>query len=91
MSRTNPEQPEPMSATSESSDAAAEATERKQAAAAVAGSLGSSIKRKDDGNIDPLASIGGIRGLAESTAVSYTHLTLPTTRLVCRSRWSPSH
>ena len=23
--------------------------------------------------------------------VSYTHLTLPTTRLVCRSRWSPSH
>ena len=24
-------------------------------------------------------------------AVSYTHLTLPTTRLVCRSRWSPYH
>ena len=23
--------------------------------------------------------------------VSYTHLTLPTTRLVCRSRWSPDH
>ena len=23
--------------------------------------------------------------------VSYTHLTLPTTRLVCRSRWSPYH
>lgn len=71
MSRTNPEQPEPMSATSESSDAAAEATDRKQAAAAVAGSLGSSIKRKDDGNIDPLASIGGIRGLAESTVPGF--------------------
>ena len=25
------------------------------------------------------------------TAVSYTHLTLPTTRLVCRSRWWPDH
>ena len=24
-------------------------------------------------------------------AVSYTHLTLPTTRLRCRSRWSPYH
>ena len=23
--------------------------------------------------------------------VSYTHLTLPTTRLVCRYRWSPYH
>ena len=23
--------------------------------------------------------------------VSYTHLTLPTTRLRCRSRWSPDH
>ena len=23
--------------------------------------------------------------------VSYTHLTLPTTRLRCRSRWSPYH
>ena len=27
----------------------------------------------------------------ELLAVSYTHLTLPTTRLVCRSRWSPYH
>ena len=26
-----------------------------------------------------------------SLPVSYTHLTLPTTRLVCRSRWSPYH
>ena len=24
-------------------------------------------------------------------AVSYTHLTLPTTAAVCRSRWSPYH
>ena len=24
-------------------------------------------------------------------AVSYTHLTLPTNRVVCRSRWSPYH
>ena len=24
-------------------------------------------------------------------AVSYTHLTLPTTQQLCRSRWSPSH
>ena len=26
-----------------------------------------------------------------STAVSYTHLTLPTTLHECRSRWSPYH
>ena len=25
------------------------------------------------------------------TPVSYTHLTLPTTHSVCRSRWSPYH
>ena len=25
------------------------------------------------------------------TAVSYTHLTLPTSVLMCRSRWSPYH
>ena len=29
--------------------------------------------------------------LGPSGSVSYTHLTLPTTRLVCRSRWSPYH
>ena len=28
---------------------------------------------------------------ADTAPVSYTHLTLPTTRLVCRSRWSPYH
>ena len=26
-----------------------------------------------------------------SDPVSYTHLTLPTTDVVCRSRWSPDH
>ena len=30
-------------------------------------------------------------GEAGSMPVSYTHLTLPTTRLRCRSRWSPYH
>ena len=27
----------------------------------------------------------------EEAPVSYTHLTLPTTHSVCRSRWSPYH
>ena len=30
-------------------------------------------------------------GLAEAIPVSYTHLTLPTIQLSCRSRWSPYH
>ena len=30
-------------------------------------------------------------GLTTLTAVSYTHLTLPTTCNLCRSRWSPYH
>ena len=29
--------------------------------------------------------------LDDFQAVSYTHLTLPTTHSVCRSRWSPYH
>ena len=29
--------------------------------------------------------------LQEPEPVSYTHLTLPTTLCMCRSRWSPSH
>ena len=33
------------------------------------------------------SSIGVLNGVA----VSYTHLTLPTMRLRCRSRWSPYH
>ena len=28
---------------------------------------------------------------AEMGPVSYTHLTLPTNRVACRSRWSPYH
>ena len=31
------------------------------------------------------------QGFAEVKAVSYTHLTLPTTARRCRSRWSPYH
>ena len=30
-------------------------------------------------------------GINSKLSVSYTHLTLPTTRLRCRSRWSPYH
>ena len=30
-------------------------------------------------------------GRIGQTAVSYTHLTLPTTSALCRSRWSPYH
>ena len=30
-------------------------------------------------------------GEGEVTAVSYTHLTLPTIHVECRSRWSPDH
>ena len=32
-----------------------------------------------------------IRSQGMSFSVSYTHLTLPTTRHQCRSRWSPYH
>ena len=32
-----------------------------------------------------------VEGLSDLDAVSYTHLTLPTTCRVCRSRWSPYH
>ena len=35
-----------------------------------------------------LLTLGNKQGIV---AVSYTHLTLPTTRLRCRSRWSPYH
>ena len=30
-------------------------------------------------------------GISKSAPVSYTHLTLPTTSALCRSRWSPYH
>ena len=32
-----------------------------------------------------------VKGETTSPPVSYTHLTLPTMSLVCRSRWSPYH
>ena len=37
------------------------------------------------------AIVTAIRGQMWSKAVSYTHLTLPTTLHECRSRWSPYH
>ena len=35
--------------------------------------------------------VGQMITMAKSNPVSYTHLTLPTMSLVCRSRWSPYH
>ena len=40
--------------------------------------------------INPLTIITGSPGTGK-TSVSYTHLTLPTTCNLCRSRWSPYH
>ena len=37
------------------------------------------------------AVFAGLFLVGGTAPVSYTHLTLPTTRLVCRSRWSPDH
>ena len=37
------------------------------------------------------APVFAAAGATVVDTVSYTHLTLPTTRLVCRSRWSPCH
>ena len=34
---------------------------------------------------------GGERAAITVAAVSYTHLTLPTKPMMCRSRWSPYH
>ena len=39
----------------------------------------------------PIVVLICISLMASDTAVSYTHLTLPTTRTSCRSRWSPYH
>ena len=39
---------------------------------------------------DPPASAPALAS-AELSAVSYTHLTLPTIHVECRSRWSPYH
>ena len=38
-----------------------------------------------------LFELGHSNFLQDTYTVSYTHLTLPTTRLRCRSRWSPYH
>ena len=45
---------------------------------------------------DPEAGVrgslaAGTAVVLDETAVSYTHLTLPTIALLCRSRWSPYH
>ena len=34
---------------------------------------------------------GAVGSVASVESVSYTHLTLPTTGIRCRSRWSPYH
>ena len=36
-------------------------------------------------------NVDGVQNDTVETPVSYTHLTLPTMSLVCRSRWSPYH
>ena len=45
-------------------------------------------------SIAGLAALGatcGFIGRVAADPVSYTHLTLPTTKALCRSRWSPYH
>ena len=42
-------------------------------------------------SVFPIQSYSGNSELQYVSSVSYTHLTLPTTRLRCRSRWSPYH
>ena len=41
--------------------------------------------------VDSVVHEGIGRFLGSLAAVSYTHLTLPTTKALCRSRWSPYH
>ena len=40
---------------------------------------------------DPLVHRMALNPLSHTSSVSYTHLTLPTTGSLCRSRWSPYH
>ena len=40
---------------------------------------------------EALVILADINDQAVNAAVSYTHLTLPTTCNLCRSRWSPDH
>ena len=52
--------------------------------------MGSQIKKHEHGAV----TANRMQSLATDTeleAVSYTHLTLPTTLHECRSRWSPYH
>ena len=43
----------------------------------------------DSYTLDRYLGTGGYAGLRRALAVSYTHLTLPTTLPRCSSRWSP--
>ena len=54
-----------------------------------AGALAASAEYKLTGKLG--VCFGSAGPGAAHLSVSYTHLTLPTTRLVCRSRWSPYH
>ncbi len=48
------------------------------------------LKYLSQANIqESVLRLRGIDALKDVAAVSYTHLTLPTTDVVCRSRWSP--
>ena len=47
--------------------------------------------REPDVGMDPGTPGSRPGPKAGAKPVSYTHLTLPTTRLRCRSRWSPYH
>ena len=40
---------------------------------------------------DRIKDLTTIAGVRENAPVSYTHLTLPTNTVTCRSRWSPYH
>ena len=49
------------------------------------------VKESHDRIAAALLNVGYKFPVADITAVSYTHLTLPTTQQLCRSRWSPYH
>ena len=42
-------------------------------------------------SLSDTATTTGLFALCDPVSVSYTHLTLPTTCNLCRSRWSPYH
>ena len=59
---------------------------------------GTSYLRMGNTNYNTAVDISNVTDIDKITekedsfeTVSYTHLTLPTTRLRCRSRWSPYH